>query len=291
MPARRNRPPRWMRPIDPPECPPGWQTGPPDFVGVGAQRAGTSWWYRSIEQHPQVARIEGEQKELHFFGRFWQGDIPEDLAERYHRFFPRPPGAISGEWTPRYMYDFWSLRLLKRSAPDARILVLLRDPVERYLSGLARHIRLADEAEQPVNLMMLADALARGLYHQQLLRVFEFFARERVLILQYERCVADPTGELAATCRFLGLEPFDELPPRAGERRRPPNPKPYLDEEMRADLIGRLEDDVGRLLELCPKIDVSLWPNFRHLASADASLDESRAAALADPASAGGMAP
>jgi hypothetical protein len=280
-----------MRPLEPPECPPGWRTGPPDFVGVGAQRAGTSWWYRAVEDHPRVARIEDQAKELHFFGRFWQGDVPEDLAQRYHRFFPRPPGAITGEWTPRYMYDFWSLRLLARSAPDARILVLLRDPVERYLSGLARQIRLAEEAEQPINLMMLADALARGLYHQQLCRVFEFFPRERVLVLQYERCVADTAVQLAATCRFLDLEPFDQLPPRATERRRPPNPKPQLGEGMRLDLIGRLGDDVSRLIEMCPEIDVSLWPNFRHLSDAAAPGGEPRAAAMADPASAGGVAP
>ena len=280
-----------MRPLEPPECPTGWRTGPPDFVGVGAQRAGTSWWYRAIEDHPGVARIEDQAKELHFFGRFWQGDIPEDLAERYHRFFPRPPEAITGEWTPRYMYDFWSLRLLAHSAPDTRILVLLRDPVDRYLSGLARQIRLAEEADQPINLMMLADALARGLYHQQLRRVFEFFARERVLVLQYERCVAEPVAQLAATCRFLGLEPFDELPPRATERRRPPNPKPHLDEAMRRDLIGRLEDDVARLIELCPEVDLSLWPNFRHLGGGAGASGEPRVAAVADPASAGGVAP
>jgi Sulfotransferase domain len=280
-----------MRPLEPPECPPGWRTGPPDFVGVGAQRAGTSWWYRAIEDHPRVARIEDQAKELHFFGRFWQGDVPEDLAERYHRFFPRPPDAITGEWTPRYMYDFWSLRLLAQSAPDARILVLLRDPVDRYLSGLARQIRLAEEAEQPINLMMLADALARGLYHQQLRRVFEFFRRERVLVLQYERCVADPAGQLAATCRFLGLEPFEGLPPRATERRRPPNPKPYLDEAMRLDLIGRLEADVARLTELCPEVDLSLWPNFRHLADRARGLGETQAGAVAARAPAGGVAP
>jgi hypothetical protein len=280
-----------MRPLEPPECPAGWRTGPPDFVGVGAQRAGTSWWYRAIEDHPRVARIEDQAKELHFFGRFWQGDVPDDLAERYHRFFPRPPDAITGEWTPRYMYDFWSLRLLARSAPEARILVLLRDPVERYLSGLARQIRLAEEAEQPINLMMLADALTRGLYHQQLRRVFEFFPRERVLVQQYERCVADPADELAATCRFLGLEPFDELPPRARERRRPPNPKPQLEEGMRADLIGRLEDDVARLIELCPEVDVALWPNFMHLAGAAGALGEPRPARVGDPASAEGVVP
>jgi Sulfotransferase domain len=275
------RAPRWTLELEVPEVPPGWRTGPPDFVGVGAQRAGTSWWYRTIEQHPQVVRIEDQAKELHFFDRFWQGDLPSDFVERYHALFPRPAGSITGEWTPRYMYDFWSLRLLAHAAPDARILVLLRDPVERYRSGLARHNRHAYEAEAPVNLMMLADGIARGLYEQQLRRVFDFFDRGQVLVQQYESCVADLEGELAVTCRFLGLEPFEALPPPATERKRPPNPKDELSGPMREDLVARLEDDVRRLAALCPEVDLSLWPDFAHLAGA----------AVADPAASGGSAP
>jgi hypothetical protein len=274
--------PRWMQPLEPPACPPGWHTGPPDFVGVGAQRSGTSWWYRTIEQHPRVARIEGEQKELHYFGRFWQGDAPEDMVERYHRFFPRPPGSISGEWTPRYMYDFWSLRLLQQAAPEARILVLMRDPVERYRSGLARQIRLAAEAGRDVNLMMFADSLARSLYRQQLRRVFDFFPRDRVLVLQFERCTRDTEGQLRATCEFLGLEPFEELPPRAVGRKRPPHEKPELADAIREELVARLEDDVIRLAQLCPEIDLELWPNFRHLVA--------RPGAVAEPSATGGGA-
>lgn len=258
--------PRWTKPLEVPECPAGWRTAPPDFVGVGAQRAGTSWWYRTIEQHPRVVTRESQPKELHYFGRFWSGELPDDLVERYHRFFPRPPGSISGEWTPRYMWDFWSLRLLARAAPAARILVLLRDPVERYRSGIGRLIRRNAKRGRPLDLMMLADALGRGLYHQQLQRVFEFFPREQVLVLQYERCVADTPGQLAVTLDFLGLEPFDQLPPLAGGRRSPPNEKPSLTDDMRKDLVRRLEDDVRRLVRLCPEIDPALWRNFRHLA-------------------------
>ena len=62
--------------------------------------------------------------------------MPADFVERYHRNFPRPAGGVTGEWTPRYMYDHWSLRLLRRAAPEARILVILRDPIERYRSAL-----------------------------------------------------------------------------------------------------------------------------------------------------------
>lgn len=268
MSAKQKTRPRWTKPLEVPRCPEGWHTGPPDFVGVGAQRSGTSWWYRTIEQHPHVVRIEGQSKELHYFGRFWDGDIPADLESRYHSFFPRPPGSLTGEWTPRYMYDHWSLRLLARSAPDARILILLRDPVERYRSGLGRLIRRGGDTD--LNLMMFADALNRGLYHAQLQRVLDHFPAERVLVLQYEQCTRDTLDQLATTCEFLGLEPFTELPAMASERKRPPNPNPELSEAMRQDLVARLADDVQALLQLCPHFDVSLWRNFAHLAPVEA---------------------
>src|SRR4051794_28721229 len=57
-----------LRPADPPSCPEGWSVGPPDFVGVGAQRCGTSWWHRLIVAHPDVCfNRELHTKEVHFF--------------------------------------------------------------------------------------------------------------------------------------------------------------------------------------------------------------------------------
>jgi hypothetical protein len=258
--------PRWAQPIEVPPCPEGWRTGPPDFVGIGAQRSGTSWWYRGIEAHPRVVRVKGERKELHYFNRFWNGEVPPDFAERYHSLFPRPPGSVTGEWTPRYMHDHWSVPLLREAAPDARVLVILRDPVERYRSGAARMVRLAEELERPLRLIEISDALWRSFYYEQLSRVFELFGRDQVLVLQFERCLSDSEGEMRATCRFLGLEPFEEPPPQL-TRERPPREKPALPERTREELVRRLTDDVGRLAGLCPEIDLSQWPNFSHLAS------------------------
>ena len=249
---------RWR----PPPTPPGWSTGPPDFVGVGAQRSGSSWWYRfAIEAHPRVTRVEGQLKEVHYFDRFWNGDVPADLVERYHSFFPTPAGAITGEWTPRYMHDHWSIRLLHQAAPETRVLVILRDPIERFRSGIAGRGRMALRRGRILD--ELAVAVARGAYTDQLLRVFDFFPRERVLILQYERCLADPLAEMERTCRFLGLEPIPEVPQELLERSRPPTRKPARPVEIRQDLLARLSHDVSRVAELCPEVDISLWPNFR----------------------------
>jgi Sulfotransferase family len=258
--------PRWAEPLEVPECPEGWHVGPPEFVGIGAQRSGTSWWYRGIEAHPGVVRIKGQRKELHYFNRFWDGEVPPDFAQTYASLFPRPPGTISGEWTPRYMHDYWSLPLLREAAPDARVLVILRDPVERYRSGAARMVRLAEEAGRPLRMIEITDALWRSFYYEQLKRLFELYPRDQVLVLQFERCRTDPAGQMEATCRFLGLEPFGELPSQL-VRDRSPRDKPPLADRLRDELVARLSDEVRKLIDLCPEIDPSLWPNFNHIAA------------------------
>jgi hypothetical protein len=267
---RRKERPRWTETVKIPECPEGWSTGPPDFVGIGAQRSGTSWWYAGIEAQPQVVRVPKRRKELHYFNRFWTGEVPADVAGTYHRLFPRPAGSLAGEWTPRYMYDFWSVPLLREAAPETRLLVLLRDPVERYRSGLAFAVNRARRSGSPARLAQVGDAVARGLYADQLRHVFRFFPREQVLVLQFESCQLDPLRELQRTCEYLGIASPDELPEEM-TREREPQEKPPLTDSMRAELVERLSPDVQSLTELCPEIDVSLWPNFAHLDGSDAA--------------------
>lgn len=256
-------PQRYLLPIEDPEVPAGWTTGPPDVVGIGAQRAGTTWWWRgAIRTHPGFVREAKPGKELHFFDRFWDGrEIPADLAESYARQFPRPEGAITGEWTPRYMHDFWTLPLLCRAAPEARILVMLRDPVERYRSGIAREQRLADERGEPLEIAIVGDAVYRSLYSPQLERVFELYPRERVLVLQHERCAAEPLAEMQRNQAFLGLEPLSEMPDLLVRQHKPSQNKRDLPGELTAELIGRLADDAHRTAELCPEIELGLWPS------------------------------
>jgi sulfotransferase family protein len=258
---------RWIQDIEVPETPSGWRAGPPDFVGVGAQRCGTSWWYRgAIRSHPNVVRVAKPGKELHYFDRFWDGAEPEDLAERYHSFFPKPEGAITGEWTPRYMVDWWTMKLLHRAAPEAKILVMLRDPVERLRSAIQRERMLADEAGETFSLAHLSEAVYRGLYYEQVRGVFELYPRERVLILQHEACRNDPIGQMRRTQEFLGLEPLSEMPEKLAMHRKPPGTKPELSPERRDELVRRFREDVARLAGLVPELDLSVWPNFADVA-------------------------
>jgi Sulfotransferase domain len=252
-------PERWPRQgalPEPPEPAPGEIVGPPDFVGVGVQKAGTSWWFDLIASHPRVA--EPFRKELHFFAPYYAIDFDDGAAEMYARYFPRPPGSVTGEWTPRYLNDVWKVPLIVRAAPDARLLVLLRDPVERYRSGLAHD--LARHA--PENPLVASVHVDRGDYALQLRHLFAHAPRERVLVLQYERCRIDAGPELARTFEFLGLEPFD--PPDLGRQVNvTTTPKPPLPGHLRAALVERYRADLPALASLLPDFDLDLWTSLR----------------------------
>ena len=248
-------------PIKPPR---GWVDGPPDFVGVGTQRSGTTWWFRQIIRHPAIVIPWG--KERHYFDRFWRDRFSEDDRVGYRRLFPRPAGAITGEWTPRYMYDPWTPALLREAAPDARILILLRDPWRRFLSGVAHEERVLSRDLRRakgdyLRLMIRHDALQRSLYGDQIQRIIECFDHPRLLVLQYERCVENPDAELERTFTFLGLD----VPAGLGVERRPLPPAPVsgLAAGVEEDLRARIGADVDRLIGLAPEIDPALWPGCR----------------------------
>jgi hypothetical protein len=251
-PLARARKARWARQRSaPPRCPRGWRVQPPDFVGVGTQKSGTTWWYRLLAHHPGVA-TKGHPKELDYFGA--PDGAPRRQAE-YECWFPRPPGALAGEWTPGYMADPAIAPRLAAVAPSARLLVMVRDPVERYVSALTMFDGHGDPEKE-------AHHAVRGNYAEGLERLFRSFAPEQVLVLQYERCVLDMESELARTYRFLGLDD-GFMPPLA---RRAVNvtlkPRVQLSAGERDDLVHRYEPDVMRLSQLVPELDLDLWPNF-----------------------------
>ena len=251
-------------PPPPPQAPPGWSSGPPDFVGVGFQRCGTTRWYNLIASHPEIARPVA-MKELHFFDRFHSGGFGEDDLAAYHEYFPRPQGQKVGEWTPLYASAPWIPPLLARAAPEARLLMILRDPVERLVSGLALDAAVAERRGAVLSRHAPLEAFVRGTYHAELSVLGRHFERSRLLVLQYERCAAEPEAELRRTFAFLGVRedvPVSGL--EAHPRRR--DEKPRLDPATRAAYVDAYSEDVLRLVRDFPELDLSLWPNFAHLA-------------------------
>ncbi len=240
----------------PPASGPGESTGPPNFVGIGVQKGGTSWWYELIAEHPSVTSRADIHKERHYLSRFASQPFGGSEVETYYGWFPRREGTITGEWTPDYLGYPWVPGLLARAAPAAKLLVIVRDPVERFRSGLSfRLSQGAFETEATVT-----DAIRQGFYARGLRRFLDYFPTDHILVLQYERCALEPVEELDATYRFLGLPAYQP------DRLRRSINVSGLKVPIHPDALQRLTDlyapDVRDLVALFPQIDTSLWPNF-----------------------------
>ena len=99
----------------------------PDFLGVGTQKGGTTYLYELLKRHPQV--FLAKPKEQHFFSLHWQRG-----ADWYRRqFASSEESQICGEITPYYLFHP-EARANQSLVPNVKLIVLLRDPVERALS-------------------------------------------------------------------------------------------------------------------------------------------------------------
>jgi hypothetical protein len=216
----------------------------PDFVIIGAQRAGTTYLYESLARHPDIA--PALTKEVHFFDvwfgrglRWYRSFFPLRLARRLHR---RP--LLAGEASPYYLFHPHAARRAAATQPKLRLIALLRNPVDRAYShyqhsrrrgaeqlafddALAREgERLAGEQEKleqderyiSYNHQNYSYQ-ARGIYVDQLARWRSAFPREQLLVVQSEQLYAEPQAEMTRVLAFLGLPPHP-----SGSDRRPRSP-------------------------------------------------------------------
>src|SRR3954453_3892110 len=104
----------------------------PSWLGIGAQRSGTTWFTDLLTQHPEVGLGTNGKKEQHLLQKVADGVLP---AADYLELFP-PDAVRRGEWTPQYLRHASAPAAAARLLPDAPVLVLLRDPVERFRSAM-----------------------------------------------------------------------------------------------------------------------------------------------------------
>jgi hypothetical protein len=152
-------------------------------------------------------------------------------------------------------------------------MVMLRDPVERYLSGRTHAERYREESlaagstDESFTRRAVETAFQRGMYATQLGWILDAFPREQVMAIQYERCNDDPIGELGRTFAFLGLPPHIPAEQLLSRQVNAARIEKVPIEPERQELIARLyQPEVERLKQLVPELDLALWPSFAHLA-------------------------
>ena len=181
----------------------GEHVGPPDFGVLGAADAGGRWWLALIADHPEVSPVPATAEAASYFAPYATEHFGPDDVARFHAQFPRRPGHLRGFWSPDSLAHPWVPPLLAVAAPDVRCIVVLRDPVERLLAGLAR--TSGTRSDHPGS--ELADAVDRGMYAGQLRRLRCHLPRGQVFVVQYERCLRDPLGGPGRDLRLPGRGP------------------------------------------------------------------------------------
>lgn len=213
----------------------------PDFVVIGAPKAGSTAVHAALVRHPELYLSNPKEPKY-----FLLPDRPPHRSEhrgpgdahsrqewvwrrdRYEALFDKaPPGAVRGESTPFYLWDKAAHRRLHDVVPNAKLIAVIRDPVERAYSNWT-HLR-SDGLEPESDFRRacqlegerIADGwapfwryLELGKYGEQLEHLFKYFPREQVHVLRYRELIDDPAITLKAITAFLGVsdEQLDTIP-------------------------------------------------------------------------------
>lgn len=200
------------------ETPPPEDQAPrnlPNFLIIGAMRCGTTSLTRYLRPHPDV--YVSPHKELHFFDY----NFAEGLDRYRENFADAGSERAVGEATPNYIYDGDAMQRIADSLPQARLIAILRNPVDRAYSHYwhnravgretlgfedalaAEPDRLATTDPRPRAHWSYAD---RGLYLLQLQRVCDLCRRESLLVSLFDDLTRDPAGTYRSLCRFLRVD-------------------------------------------------------------------------------------
>ena len=202
----------------------------PDFLIIGAQKCGTTSLYQYLIQHPNI--LPAATKEVHFFDLQYARGI-----DWYLQQFPdraesncKKPRYQTGEASPYYFFHPLVPERVHRHFPQVKLIVLLRNPVDRAISHYYHEVRLGFE-KLPLEAACDREAerlageekkwqadpnycslphqhftyKARGNYLEQLQRWYRFFSPDRLLVLHGEAFFADPGPTLARVWDFLGV--------------------------------------------------------------------------------------
>jgi LPS sulfotransferase NodH len=183
-----------------------------DFLGIGAQKAGTTWLYEALAAHPAIGFPAG--KEIHF----WDQGRSRGTAWYRALFEGAPPGVKCGEITPAYaILPLEAIREIRTLNAALRVVYTLRNPIERAWSQAVMWVAREGRSVQAtpdewfVTHFRSSHSRMRGDY-ETCLRNWRSVFGEQVLVLRYETLCQDPRGYLYACCRHVGVDPARYAP-------------------------------------------------------------------------------
>lgn len=256
----------------------------PSYFIIGGMRCGTTSLNLYLRNHPNI-RFATRIRELHYFDghrfgsekEYRQNFLPLSVARRMEA---EVGPVITGDCTPSAIIHPLAPRRVRDFRPDARIIVLLRDPIDRAISHHRRAIEYGSERlpileafeREPERLhgeveKLLADPkhpwdhygrysyLARSRYHEQLERWLSVFPDRQFLFIRSEAMFRDPAPILRAVCEFIGVAPHET----ADYEHMNANERRSIDPDLQAMLADAFREPNRRLAELLgPDFDFSV---------------------------------
>lgn len=194
----------------------------PDFIIIGVQRGGTTSLYEYLIKHPDVGSTSS--KEIHFFDNQY-----EKGTKWYLEQFSSKKGKISGEASPYYIFHPLTPKRIHELVPSVKLIVLLRNPVERAFSHYKLAVRTGnetlsfDEAIKAESMRLKNSEkeimggknssnhqrqsyLSRGIYVKQLKRYYDLFPKDNILVIKSEDFFEFPNQTYKQVLKFLGLK-------------------------------------------------------------------------------------
>ena len=202
----------------------------PDFLVIGAPKAGTTALHAALAQHPEVFTSSPKEP------KYWLCDDAPPPAwcgpgdrhsqrewiwrrDRYDALFePARPDQVRGESSPFYLWSRGAHRRIAEALPDVRLVAVVRDPIDRAYSNW---MHLWSDGLEPVGEFESSLALQQhridagwapfwrylelGRYGEQLAHLRRYVDPDRILVLRYRDVVDEPAAAVDRTCRFLGI--------------------------------------------------------------------------------------
>jgi hypothetical protein len=180
----------------------------PEFAIIGAVKAATTWLARNLDRNPAL---------------FLPGPEPHYFSSEYHRgidwyadFFEAvPPDVTIGEKSADYLAHEEAAKRMARDLPGARLIVQLRNPIDRAYSDYCMLFRRGTVRDQPDAYFSTKTDVGRrflesGLYARHLARFFDHFPRENILIVPFDDVISRPTAVLQRVSEYIGVSPHIE---------------------------------------------------------------------------------
>lgn len=172
----------------------------PDFVGIGAQRAATTWLYECLKEHPHI--FMPDNKEIHFFDELYENGFLW-----YEIFFEKAgQHCVKGEITPNYFHIPFAVDRMVKALPHCKYLMILRNPIDRARSAYElyhEHFKGKTFEDAFLDDLHLQEA---GLYGKHLSYLLKKIDRKQLHIIRYEEVRDDPVSVIRKIYCFLKVD-------------------------------------------------------------------------------------